>query len=153
MLQYLDRIQKITSAYASLVNEFKSIFDKLSHVEADTEALRQNPDYFVALDKKSIPQLQALLEQLNEVDGSNLNILKQARVEIENVIPRIYNQEPVDAASQDVEKLNSALKYVLQNWTDLEKELKSKLKERLDDFKSDQEKCHRNSIQVSIFRV
>lgn len=149
MISVLERLRKTSIDYKSLINDFRSIFEKLTQVEAETELQRKSNEYSIALDRQSIQQVHGLLEKLQNINKSNSQILGQVKSEIEILVPKIFDKEPLEPAGKDAEKLNATFKNVLEDWTNFERDVTTRLKRRSDEFRSEQVKCIEESTRVS----
>lgn len=145
-----ERFRDSSMGYKFLIENLIPIFEKLSMVEAETKTQRLAMQSLGDLHQKPVHEIQALLEKLQSIDKFNLDILKQAKSESEAIVPKIYEHEPAPAAGADVDKINRAFAGVLNDWTDFEKQLSSKLKEILGAFQKEQDECIKNSTQVRI---
>lgn len=128
----LDRLKSTSSAYKSLVNDLRLIFEKLTQVEVETESQRQNIESSAMIGREPAQEIEILLEQIKVIDKTNTDILRQARLGCEAAKQKICEVEPAEAATLDVEKLNAAYQQAHENWTNYEKRMSARLKERLD---------------------
>lgn len=143
-----ERLQVTAVAYKSLNEDLSSIFEKLSCIEAETEKQSLSGKFSKNIDKESINEISVLLEELQSIDRMNLKHFKEAKSASEAVIPKIYDTEPLEAANVDVDKLNRVFTKVLEDWTNFEKAASARLKNRLEEFRADQENFMQESLQV-----
>lgn len=148
LTSYSEKFHQASAGYKALVEDLITIFEKLTQVESETESQRRNTEFAINSGRESIGEIRTLLEKIQAIDRLNLDILNRVKSEVEVVIPKIYEQEPVDFANMDVEKLNRVLTKVLEDWANYAKNTSSKLKDKLEDFRVEQEKCTANCIQV-----
>lgn len=151
LTQVLGRLNDASTNYSALVNDFITIFRDLSQVETNTEEHCQNSDYLSVAEYGTIQQIQDVLDKIQDINNSVADTLNRVKSDIEVLIPKVYDQEPVTAASLDVEKLNVAFNNVLENWSNFEKNITLVLKSRIDDLNQELEKFSENCNKVKYF--
>lgn len=147
--QVLQRIDSMATDYCNLNDQLTDIFRDLARIETDTESRRQDGNYFAALSKGTTRDIEKLNEEIRALNDAKREDFGRLKSRIEVTIPRVYDLEPVSAASQDVEKVNEAFRKALENWSDFEKLANANVKKRADEIQQTQQKFTDDCNQVS----
>lgn len=143
-----EKLVNASNGYKFLLSSFTAIVEKTSTLEDQIDSQLRDRNDSLTPDKGTIQQVQALLENVRALNEHNIDAVELIKGEIEALAPRVYDEEPPNAAAQDVEKLNAAANGVLENWTNIERDFSSMLGARADQIQGEQGKFVENNAQV-----
>ncbi|KAL6428691.1 hypothetical protein ACFW04_007940 [Cataglyphis niger] len=124
LVQMYEKINIVAKNYEALLESLISIFKNLEEVERKIDQAKQEIKHILSLTK---PIVDSALNEFDILKTSIAESLLRVRTKSEEIIDNIRQQEPLESATQDVEKLKGAIDSVVIEFESFQSETSSRI--------------------------